>query len=293
MPDDGSRYTAACLSLHIMKIGVLGSGTASRELPPHLTVEVTRYPGTTITLVQPRLSVFAFTPYERLVVDVGYVDAAIGAARSGCDALLINSFADYGVDAARSAIDIPIVGAGEAALHEAAKIGHGKFCILTVWPKSMHFLYDERLRSLGMSASCLAVHHFSSEDELSRLATDSNVMTRMASHENHIIDELGNACEQLIARYRPDSIVLGCTCMSPIAKALAARCRVPIIDGSVSGLRLLNSDDPLAKLGSNQRPAMTDRAELIPDMVSAWIGTEHQPAPEPTADCPVCITTVE
>jgi len=276
-----------------MKIGILGSGTASRELPPHLTLEADRYQETEITLVQPRLSVFAFSAYERLVVDVGYVDAAIGAARSGCNAILINSFADYGIDAARAAIEIPILGAGEAALQEAAKIGHGRFCILTVWPKSMGFLYNERLRSLEMSSHCLAIHHYSNEDELSRLTSDNNVMTRMAGLESQIINELAKACDQLMAQYQPDSIVLGCTCMSPIATALAERCRAPIIDGSVSGLRRLCSDDLSTQIELNRMTTQTDRVDLIPNMVSAWIGAAHVPAPEPTPDCPVCITTVD
>ena len=43
---------------------------------------------------------FAFTPYERLLVDLGYVDAAQSAAQAACDAILINSFADYGIEAA-------------------------------------------------------------------------------------------------------------------------------------------------------------------------------------------------
>ena len=291
MPDDGSRYTVACLSLRIMKIGIIGSGSASTELPPHFHTEAAQWAGAEITLIQPRLSMFAFTPYERLLVDLGYVDAAQSAAQAACDAILINSFADYGIDAARSAVPVPIMGAGEAALREASVTGAGQFCILTVWPKSMGFLYDERLRSLEMVPRCLAIRHFSAEDELSRLAGDTSVMARMARHEHDIIDALGTACEELIARHRPDSIVLGCTCMSPIADALAKRCLVPVIDGAVSGLRLLASGNHIGSPVSAR--TMAKRASLIPDMVSAWIGTAHSPAPVATPDCPVCITDVE
>jgi len=234
---------------------------------------------------------FAFTPYERLLVDLGYVDAAQSAAQAACDAILINSFADYGIDAARSAVPVPIMGAGEAALREASVTGAGQFCSLTVWPKSMGFLYDERLRSLEMVSRCLAIRHFSAEDELSRLAGDTSVMARMARHEQDIIEALGTACEELIAQHRPDSIVLGCTCMSPIAEALAKRCPIPVIDGAISGLRLLASGDQAGSSVSTR--AMTKRISLIPDMVSAWVGAAHAPAPLATSDCPVCITNVE
>ena len=274
-----------------MKIGIIGSGSASTELPPHFHTEAAQWAGAEITLIQPRLSMFAFTPYERLLVDLGYVDAAQSAAQAACDAILINSFADYGIDAARSAVLVPIMGAGEAALREASVTGAGQFCILTVWPKSMGFLYDERLRSLEMVSRCLAIRHFSAEDELSRLAGDTSVMARMARHEQDIIEALGTACEELIAQHRPDSIVLGCTCMSPIAEALAKRCPIPVIDGAISGLRLLASGDQAGSSVSTR--AMTKRVSLIPDMVSAWVGAAHAPAPLATSDCPVCITNVE
>ncbi len=274
-----------------MKIGIIGSGSASTELPPHLHTEAARFPGAEIVLVQPRLSMFAFTPYERLLVDVGYVDAVQSAARAQCDAILINSFADYGIDAARSAVETPIMGAGEAALRQASAIGEGRFCILTVWPKSMGFLYEERLRSLEIVPRCLAIRHFSAEDELSRLSADTSVMAKMARHENDIIDALGAACDELVTQHRPDSIVLGCTCMSPIAETLAKRCSVPVIDGAVSGLRLLVSGDHQSVPTLTR--TMTKRVNLIPDMVSAWVGTQHSPAPVATSDCPVCITDVE
>ncbi len=273
-----------------MKIGIIGSGSASTTLPTHFPVEAARHPGVELELIQPRLSIFAFTPYERLLVDVGYVDAAQSAAQAGCNAILINSFADYGIEAARAAVEAPIVGAGEAALREANAIDNGRFCILTVWPKSMGFLYDERLRSLEMTSSCLAIRHFSGEEELSHLADEDNVMARMARHEGAIIEALRAARDELIAEYRPDAIVLGCTCMSPIAKILAEHSPIPVIDGAISGLHALASGH--FETLTNKR-AMTRRAHLIPDIVSAWVTAAHAPAPAVTSDCPVCITDVE
>lgn len=276
-----------------MKIGIIGSGSASTELPSHFHAEAAQYQGVELALIQPRLSMFAFTPYERLMVDVGYVDAAQGAARADCNAILINSFADYGIDAARAAVEVPIVGAGEAALREASSIGGGRFCILTVWPESMGFLYDERLRALELISRCLAVRHFSTEEELSRLVGDDSVMARMARYEGAIVTSLKEACDELIAEHQPDSIVLGCTCMSPIAKILAAHCAIPVVDGAVSALRLLACGSDVNSSRSVNESRMTKRAHLIPDMVSAWIGAAHAQAPAATSDCPVCITDVE
>ena len=67
-----------------MRIAVIGSGTASTDLPPHLADTASAAsPPATAALANPRLSAFAYTPYERLVVDLGYVDAIQAAATPG------------------------------------------------------------------------------------------------------------------------------------------------------------------------------------------------------------------
>ena len=86
-----------------MRIAIIGSGTAATDLPPHFAAEAaTLDPAAAPVLVNPRLSAFAFTPYERLVVDLGYVDAVQAAAAQDARAVMINSFADYGIEAARA-----------------------------------------------------------------------------------------------------------------------------------------------------------------------------------------------
>jgi hypothetical protein len=59
-----------------MHIAVIGSGTRSDRLPPWLG-EQARASGCEARIVNPRLSAFAFTPYERLIVDLGFVDAVL------------------------------------------------------------------------------------------------------------------------------------------------------------------------------------------------------------------------
>ena len=64
-----------------MHIAVIGSGTTS----PDLALPLTQLGGSDVQprIVNPRLSAFARSPYEELLVDVGYADAAQGAAASG------------------------------------------------------------------------------------------------------------------------------------------------------------------------------------------------------------------
>jgi allantoin racemase len=264
-----------------MKIAIIGSGSRSTELPPHLSAQIPEQ-DVQLELITPRLSLFASTPYERLLVDVGYVDACQQAKAQGADAVIINSFADYGLAAARAVLDIPVYGAGEAAIEAA--IAHGApFGIVTVWPHSMGFLYTERLRSLACEALCCEVRHVQGEDELQLLGSELGVMARMARHEEDVMLLLSKHCDDLIAR-GARSLVLGCTCMGPIAASLDNICGVPIIEGSVAALKtaMQGQRQPLAKTERTRRP------DLIPTLVSAWPGRQDVMT---DGDCPVCIVT--
>ncbi len=278
-----------------MRIGVIGSGTAATKLPVHLA-ELGR-DGVVPQLVNPRLSAFASTPYERLVVDLGYVDAAQAAAADGCDALFINSMADYGIEAMRAAVGIPVVGAGEAALRVAGREGR-RFAIVTVWPSSMRFLYDERLRACGLEPACVSIRHLSGEDELARLGADDGVMSRMRRGEGAIVARLAAMCADAVREDGAECIALGCTCMAPVGPAIAAACFVPVIESSRAGFlaTIAAARDPVLRApatGSRR----SSRTALVPALVDAWFqasgreGASKPDAAPPTdgGDCAVCV----
>lgn len=292
--------------VQLKTIGVIGSGTAARELPAHLAVLGDAHCAPRI--VNPRLSAFAATPYERLVVDVGYVDAAEAAVAAGCDALFINSMADYGIDAMRAAVGVPVVGAGEAALREGGRDGR-RFAIVTVWPRSMRFLYDERLRACGLEDGCVAVHHLSGEDELRRLGADDGVMARMHRADGGVVARLAELCAQAV-RDGAECIVLGCTCMAPIGPAVAAACSVPVIESSRFGyLAAVEALRDAARGEAARGPRRSARVGLVPGLVDAWFaasgagpgeaggaapaGPARLAPPRDGSDCPVCIDATE
>ncbi len=229
-----------------------------------------------------RLSAFARSAYERLVVDVGYVDAAQRAAPNA-SAILINSFADYGIDAMRAALAVPIIGAGEATLLAAARLAQ-RFAIVTVWPESMRFLYTERLRALELADRCTSILHVSPEAELSRLGSADGVMERMHRRETSVLEQLRAACKLAIERDGADCIVLGCTCMAPVGPELAASCSRPVLESSRIGYA---ASIAAARQPHNGSVARADRMQLV-SLVDAWAGqaTSNHSSSEP--DCPVC-----
>ncbi len=276
-----------------MRIAVLGSGTTSRDLPAHLVA--LRDAATQVEILNPRLAVFPATPYERLIVDLGYLDAAEQAQRQGYDVVVINSFADYGIAAARAA-GITMVGSGESALQAASRIG-GRFSIVTIWPPSMAHLYHERLQSLGLVDHCAHIRHVGAEADLTSLGADDNVMARLHRGEDALLQRVLAECRAAIEQDEIQSIVLGCTCMAPIAGRLKAELHFPVMEGSglaVLAARALLPADTMARQPADLATAATPTP--IGALVDAVLGdngssapTMNLPGAEHASTCDVCV----
>jgi allantoin racemase len=273
----------------VASVGILGGSARDMGVPAHLAALVA--PDTSAAVFASRIAAFATTAYDRLVVDVAYVETAQRAAVAGCDAIYIDSFADYGIAAMRAVLDVPVIGSGEAAL-AAAGAGGRRFSIVTVWPPSMAFIYDERLRMTDVGTQCVAVHHVSPETELQRLASGDGVMQRMQRHEDAIVDQLVAACRDAAARDGVDCILLGCTCMAPVGPQIAARLPFPVIECSRVGFTAA-----LAAARSGERHGVVvpeRRRMLVPRLVDGLAPGETTATPitaELDQDCPVCVFT--
>lgn len=237
-------------------------------------------PGVRTDLVELRRRIFARTPARRLVTDLVTADAAAGALRDGADGIYIDSFADYGIDAIRALTDRPVVGAGEAALRHAATT-LPSFAIVTVWPESLGFLYEERLRAVPSAAqACAGVRHVRPEDELDRVGGSDSVRARMVRHEAEIVGELAEACHQVVTETGAAGVLLGCTCMAPVAEELARRCDFPVLDparlGHAEALRRVSE----AHAGPGGRPE-----PLLTEVVDAWLVAHPDHVGD---DCDVC-----
>lgn len=185
--------------------------------------------------VPTRLGGLARTVADRALVDIDYLDAAIRAERDGVDAVFVNTFADYNLAEMKSALDIPVVGAGESTMHTGSMLGE-RFAIVTVWPRSMRHIYRDLLRDYRMEDRCGAIVHASPEDELDRVGTDEGVKEQMKEGNDGIIDRLATACRTATEEHGADTLVLGCTCMAPVADELNARSDAQVVCPSRTGL---------------------------------------------------------
>lgn len=115
---------------------------------------------TTITLAYGPASVES--AIDEVLAAPGVVDAACRAQADGFDAIVIDCMLDPALDAAREAVTIPVVGAGEAGLRAAAKLGG--FSVVTVLQRqeaafrrlAKQYGIDENMRSVhGIGVSVL------------------------------------------------------------------------------------------------------------------------------------------
>jgi allantoin racemase len=244
-------------------------------------------PGVTTRLYDLRFRVLARTPYEHLFTELGTLDIAERALTDGCDVVYVDTFGDYAVPRIRALTSVPVVGAGEASIRYAAAT-HASFSIVTVWPASMAYLYDERLTSTPGGRSCRGLHHLSDDDELERVGRGDGVKARMGRHEDGVVDALADLCHIALERDRSEAVLLGCTCMSPVAPALRDRLGVPVLDPSAIGLA--TAQQAALEQAPPHRPSAVRHRGLAGAAVQAYLDAEEAESVW-VDDCGVCAIT--
>lgn len=263
------------------RLAIITSGGEERPLliaPEGSDVEVVRIPM--------RVPGFARNPYDRFFVALGHIDAAERAVADGCDAIFIDTFADYGIAEIRAAVPVPVIGAGESGIVAASANGTRDFSIVTVWPLSMNYLYKERLDNSPGGNRCLRVEHVLPETELQKAGTDGFIKNRMERHESAVIDLLAARVQQVADESGVGTILLGCTCMAPVGPAIQERVDVEVIEGTRNGLAVAFATLAAPRLGEVN---VSPRRGTVPLIVDAWL--EHGIVPEfHPGECELCVS---
>jgi allantoin racemase len=237
-------------------------------------------------LVEPRFGAFPRTPYDRNLAALGNIDAGIEAEKDGFAAVFLNTFGDYGIVELRSALHIPVIGAGEAAMALATTLGQ-RFAIVTVWPRSMNFIFNERIAACAMTQRYAGIVNIFDDDEI--VATErgdpDDPISTMRAGAGAIVDRIVAGAAGMLAKSEADTIILGCTCMAPIGRAVAARLAVPVVESMTAGYKVA---EMLVSLRLTQSAIAfpkppPERLERIGQLLS---GAPAQAADE---DCPVCV----
>jgi len=222
----------------MQRIAVIGTGfrkAGTAAPPPEITAA--KAAGFDPFLIETRLPSFPMNEVNRVLSETANIETGLRAVRQeGADAIFINTVGDYGLHALRAALRVPVIGAGEATMHAAAQLGE-RFSIVTIWPRSMNFIYTGLLRLYRMQERCVSVRFVSANDELATLSKDRNFITDMRSGEATQQDRIVAMCYRALEEDGADTIMLGCTCMSPIAQEIAARVKAPVLNPLTTGYK--------------------------------------------------------
>ena len=143
------------------------------------------------------------------------------------DGVVLACFDDTGLDAARCALNVPVIGIGEAAYHVASLVSN-RFGVVTTLSRSIPAL-EHNLQKYGLSARCSGVR-----------ASDVPVLA-LEKEGSGARDRISAEIRKCIEHDGSDAIVLGCAGMTDLAQALQQEHGVPVIDGVVSAVKLIEA----------------------------------------------------
>jgi Asp/Glu/hydantoin racemase len=180
-------------------------------------------------------------------------EAVLGAAAAlellalhagDADAAIIAAFADPGLGAARELLSIPVVGMAEAAMLTACMLGR-RFAILT-FAVALEPWYQETLDYNGLAGRCAGIFCL---DE---------PFTSIAGVAEEKAEALIRLCGRAIAA-GADVCILGGAPLAGLAREIADRVPVPLVDGVGAAVRQAEALVALscrkATAGTFRRPA--------------------------------------
>ena len=144
----------------------------------------------------------------------------------GVDGIVVACFDDPAIGACRELATGPVVGICEAAMHAATMIATS-FSVVTTLPRAVPIIEELALR-YGMERRCRRVR-----------AADIPVLA---------LEEEGDARQRILAEVRAavaqdrcEAVILGCAGMADLTEWLTRETGVPVIDGVVAGVRMVEA----------------------------------------------------
>jgi len=154
--------------------------------------------------------------------------ALIAAHDDEADAFAIACFDDTALAQARARTAKPVVGIGEAAMREAARLG-GSFSVVTTLRVSVPVI-ELNVARYGLSDSCRRVR-----------ASDVAVLD-LEREGSEARERVAAEIARALREDRPGAVVLGCAGMADLADTFTRRFGLPVIDGVVAAVRRLERD---------------------------------------------------
>lgn len=161
----------------------------------------------------------------------------------GFDGFVVACFDDPAIGACRELATGPVLGICEAAMHAAAMVATS-FSVVTTLPRSVPIIEDLAHR-YGMERRCRRVR----AADIPVLALEEDPTAR-----DRVLAEIRRA----VADDHCEAVILGCAGMADLTRWLSEEAGIPVIDGVVAGLRmveaLVGAGLKTSKAGAYARP---------------------------------------
>lgn len=163
---------------------------------------------------------------------------AVAAEAQGYDAFVIGHFQDGGLYEARSALDIPVMGLGEASLLFACTLGR-KIALVTINPIFVP-IHEEQILRYGLRERVVGVKAIPSNPaELVRAFTDANVFKKVRSQfEEQVKPLVRDGAEVLIPAGGLPALLLSRLPNFTVAGALVLNCIAVLVKMTEMAVKL-------------------------------------------------------
>ncbi|MBS1880964.1 MAG: hydrogenase expression protein HupH [Actinobacteria bacterium] len=195
--------------------------------------------------------------HDYLLGDMAAFEAGLSAEAEGFDAVVLDTVSDSGVQALRSVLEIPVVGAGRTMYLTALMLGD-RFSVLTQWDPWVA-AYRKLLREYGLSERCASIRSIGVEPDVrGLLAEKGEVPELLLAAGRRCIEDDG-----------ADVLLLGSTTMHDAAAYLQERLPVPVINPGPLSYKVVEA---LLDLGLSHSAAAYQRPhEPKPEMARAML----------------------
>lgn len=170
--------------------------------------------------------------YDLLYSAPFVLEEAIKGEKDGFDGIISYCFANPAVDACREAVDIPVLGSGEASMTLASAVGR-KIGIVTILPNIVPLIRRQNMEYINTG-------------KLVSIRNANIPVVGINDGSEEIFNKLYCEAKSCIEEDGADTIVLGCTGFAGFAEKISQKLeldgyQVPVIDPAASSLKMIEA----------------------------------------------------
>ena len=181
-------------------------------------------PGTEVEIISIKEAPSGIESYHDAAISEKYLLERFEEWEGKYDGFIIACHSDIGVDLLRELTAKPVIGIGEASMLLALPLGH-KFSILSLKRKKIP-QKEDLVKKYGLENRCASIR-----------ATGLGVVANDKEKREKLIQE----GEKAVKEDRAEVLILGCAGMAGMDKEIEKAVGVPVIDGVVSALLIVES----------------------------------------------------